>query len=75
MSRLMDHASDLRSDPQIAPHLSRLHSLLSLASYAPADVTRAYGVMRTNAFGFSSPQGGEGRALFARVSLLSHSCR
>ncbi len=84
LNLLMDHASDLRSDRVVGPHLAQLTAFLTarpvsdvgLASHLTADnVVRAYGVLRTNAFGFSTREGGEGRALFPITSLMSHSCR
>ena len=73
----MDHSEDLERDPTVGPHLRQVCAFLSSALPAlPASAAaRAYGVLRTNAFGFSTPRGGEGAALFARVSLMSHSCR
>ncbi len=79
----MDHSEELASDPDVAPHLDQICSFLSSCatsssssfSFSPASVRRAYGVVRTNAFGFSTRRGGEGAALFARVSLMSHSCK
>ncbi len=71
----MDHASDLKSDPEVAPHLDRVCEFLSAAEFSGADIRRAAGVIRTNAFGYTTKQGGEGAALFARISLMSHSCQ
>ncbi len=72
----MDHIPELESDASVGPHMRDVIEFLSSASpIDSASAKRAYGVLRTNAFGFSTERGGEGAALFARVSLLSHSCK
>jgi len=70
----MDHEADLKADDTVGPHMSQIQRLLE-GRYSAQQVSHAYGAFRINAFAYSSPEGGEGRALFLTVALFSHSCR
>ena len=57
--------------------------MLDEGAFTRDNIERAYGVLRTNAFGytvrndlkeFDGKKFGDGRALLPRVSLMSHSC-
>ena len=82
---LMDHIEDLRAEPEIGPHLARICALFEKAAkddglllgldVSAAAVENAFGVLRVNAFGYTTPAGGDGRALYPQVALISHSCQ
>ncbi|TRY78050.1 hypothetical protein TCAL_06628, partial [Tigriopus californicus] len=72
--RLMDHIPDIKLDPTHCQYLEEIVQFLS-GVFPSERVERAYGILRVNSFGFTTPQGGDGRALYPLVALMSHSCQ
>ena len=76
LMRLMDHMEDLQKDPPMKAHLEALlEATRKIGSWTERQKLKAFGILRINAFGYTSFRGGEGgRALYPIMSLFSHSC-
>ncbi len=71
---LMDHMDDLGVD--MKTHLQLLlETTRKITKWSDELKLHAFGILRINAFGFTSDRAGEGgRALYPLMSLFSHSC-